>query len=104
MTANKSIFIDNLVEFEYVQRIEEDCIIHSLIHSDSDVWSEGTKNTLAFEIREFTVDSSLEFSFPAEINRLNLAQAEWLDILLRLILRNESMPERVIEIATRQRL
>jgi len=100
------IIINNLLEYTYEKEERAEVIVHSLFYSLCGDWSADQQGTLAFEMKEHKEDSSLECVYPSDFSCVNLKlfEAEQLDILLRLILRNEEMPERVIEISKREKL
>lgn len=101
METKLSVFIDSIHEFEYVRTELNTHFHHSLTYSKGEQWQEELRGKKCLSIVEDKQDSRLDFEVTSPFS---LAEAEYFDVLLRLILRNENMPKRVIEISKRELL
>ena len=89
----KQIFIDGEYQYDY----EVDGQLHRLLFCDTEFWSDTTRGTIAFEIKDDGNGMNIISLF--DKNNIDYSQAEQLQILLRLLDQNT-----VYEVSTKKLL
>lgn len=109
------IFINNQHEYNYKKDSTDEEINHTLSYSENGNWPEDAQGDLAVMVTERDMDVFISFGRAFPLNELlenqnrskhitlNLSEVEQLEIILRMISREQEM-KRIIEVANREKL